>query len=383
MKRLYLLRHAKSSWDEPSLSDRDRPLAPRGRRAVADMAEHLRAASVRPGLVLCSPARRTLETLDAIRPVLGDARIEVDERLYAAEAEDLLDRIRAGAGEVTSIMVIAHNPGIQDLGLALAGGGEALPRLRGKFATGALATLTFESAWAELRPGAATLESFVAPRDLVGGDHGGSHDGGGDHGEEALRRADLATDPFEQFRAWLADAEAAGIAFPEAMALATADARARPAVRHVLLKALDDRGLVFFTNLDSRKGRHLAENPVASAVFLWRELDRQVTVSGPVEPTTPAEADAYFRSRPREARIGAWASRQSAPVGSRADLDAAFADADRRFPGEEVPRPPHWGGFRLLPDAFEFWKGRRFRLHDRFRYERQTAGSWRLERLNP
>ncbi len=204
-----------------------------------------------------------------------------------------------------------------------------------------------------------------------------------DQRDEGLPRAGLRPDPFEQFGAWFADAQAAGIVFPEAMALATADADGRPAVRHVLLKAIDTRGFVFFTNLGSRKGRHLAQNPYASAAFLWKELDRQVTISGRVERIMPEESEAYFRTRPREARIGAWASRQSAPVGSRADLDAAFAAADARFPGEDVPLPPHWGGFRIVPDAFEFWKGRPHRLHDRFRYERQPNGTWRIERLYP
>jgi pyridoxamine 5'-phosphate oxidase len=204
-----------------------------------------------------------------------------------------------------------------------------------------------------------------------------------DRDDGVLRRADLDPDPFAQLGAWLAEAEAAGIAFPEAMALATVDAEGRPAVRHVLMKGLDERGLVFFTNLGSRKGRHLAGNPHAAAVFLWKELDRQVTVSGAVERASTEEAEAYFRTRPRAARIGAWASRQSTPVGSRAELDAAFAEADARFPGEDVPLPPHWGGYRIVPDTFEFWKGRRHRLHDRLRYSRGPDGAWTIERLFP
>jgi pyridoxamine 5'-phosphate oxidase len=198
-----------------------------------------------------------------------------------------------------------------------------------------------------------------------------------------LFERDLDADPFIQFRAWLADAEAAGIEFPEAMALATADAQGRPAVRHVLLKGLDERGFTFFTNLESRKGRHLEENPSAAVSFLWRELDRQVCAAGTVEPVSREEAEAYFRTRPREARLGAWASMQSRPVGSREELDRAFAEAAERYPGEEVPLPPHWGGYRLAPTWIEFWKGREHRLHDRFRYTRRSGSGWVMERLYP
>ncbi len=200
--------------------------------------------------------------------------------------------------------------------------------------------------------------------------------------DEPLVEADLDRDPIAQLRSWLEEAQRAGIAFPEAMALATADALGRPAVRHVLMKGLDERGLTFFTNHGSRKGRHLAENPHAAAAFLWRELDRQVCVTGRVTRIPETEAEAYFRTRPREARVGAWASRQSEPVGSREELDAAFRAAADRFGDGEVPLPPHWGGYRLEPDAFEFWKGREHRLHDRFRYTRRDGG-WRIERLYP
>jgi pyridoxamine 5'-phosphate oxidase len=205
---------------------------------------------------------------------------------------------------------------------------------------------------------------------------------GGTHDEAGLARRDLDPDPVRQLRAWLEDASRAGVPFPEAMALATADGAGRPSVRHVLMKGLDERGVLFFTNLGSRKARDLAENPRAAAVFLWRELDRQVSVAGPVEPASREEAEAYFRTRPREARIATWASRQSEPVSSRAELDAAFRAADERFPGDDVPLPPHWGGFRIMPETFEFWKGREHRLHDRFRYTR-TADGWTLERLYP
>ena len=160
------------------------------------------------------------------------------------------------------------------------------------------------------------------------------------------------------------------------------DADGRPAVRHVLVKAVDERGLTFFTNRESRKGRHLAENPNAALALYWRELDRQVAVTGPATRVTDAESLAYFRTRPREARLGAWASRQSRPVGSREELDAAFAEVSERFPGEDVPLPPHWGGYRLEPETIEFWQGREHRLHDRFRFTRE-GGAWRVERLWP
>jgi pyridoxamine 5'-phosphate oxidase len=202
------------------------------------------------------------------------------------------------------------------------------------------------------------------------------------HGGSGLSERDLGPDPIVVFLAWLEEARSAGLAFPEASALATADVRGLPAVRHVLVKAVDERGFTFFTNHASRKGRHLAENPGAALAFYWRELDRQVCVTGTAAPVGEAESEAYFRTRPREARIGAWASRQSRPVGSREELDAAYAEMDSRFPGDEVPLPPHWGGYRLTPDAIEFWKGREHRLHDRFRYTRDGPG-WRLERLWP
>jgi pyridoxamine 5'-phosphate oxidase len=204
-----------------------------------------------------------------------------------------------------------------------------------------------------------------------------------DHSDEPLTEGDLLPDPVEQLRRWYDDAREAGIALPEAMALATADADGRPSVRHVLMRGLDERGIVFFTNYESRKAAELSSNPNAAVVFLWRELNRQVSARGPVERTSLEESEAYFRTRPREARIGAWASRQSRPVASREELDERYRELDARYPGEDVPLPPHWGGFRLRPDAFEFWKGRRHRLHDRFAYARGPSGDWRVERLYP
>src|SRR4029450_10304807 len=159
------------------------------------------------------------------------------------------------------------------------------------------------------------------------------------HDRTGLTETDLGPDPITRIVAWLDGARAAGVRFPEAAALATADARGRPAVRHVLIKAVDERGLTFFTNRESRKGRHLAENPNAALALYWHALDRQVSVTGPATRVTDAESLAYFRTRPREARLGAWASRQSRPVGSRQELDAGFAAGSERFPGGEGPLP--------------------------------------------
>jgi pyridoxamine 5'-phosphate oxidase len=207
-------------------------------------------------------------------------------------------------------------------------------------------------------------------------------DAGISHGHRSLRRSDLLDDPTEQFLRWLAEAEAAGIALPNAVALATADADAAPSVRHVLLRSADQRGFVFFTNHESRKGRELLANPRAALVALWRELDRQVSVAGRVERIADAESDAYFATRPRGARIGAWASPQSAVLEDRAELDRKVEEVETRFGEADVPRPPFWGGYRLVAASFEFWQGRPSRLHDRFRYERGPTG-WRLDRLAP
>ncbi|HXF72309.1 MAG TPA: pyridoxamine 5'-phosphate oxidase [Actinomycetota bacterium] len=201
--------------------------------------------------------------------------------------------------------------------------------------------------------------------------------------DRPLSRRDLHPDPVEQFRRWYREAEAAGVAAPDAMALATASADGAPSVRHVVLRGFDERGFVFYTDLGSRKARDLAENPRGAAVLYWRELARQVSLVGRAVPTDPDESEAYFRTRPREARLAAWASPQSAPIPDRAWLEARYAEADARFPGDDVPAPPSWGGYRIVPDAFEFWQGRAHRLHDRFRYERRADGSWRIERLGP
>ncbi|MBI3648140.1 MAG: pyridoxamine 5'-phosphate oxidase [Actinobacteria bacterium] len=206
-----------------------------------------------------------------------------------------------------------------------------------------------------------------------------------EHPDRSLTEDDLDPDPIEQFRRWFSEAQAAGVPMPDAMALATADADGRPSARHVLLRGFDERGFVFHTNYESRKARQLAENPHAAITIAWKELDRQVCARGTVERTSREESEAYFRSRPREARIGAWASRQSHVLPSRQELDDRYAELDARYPGEDVPLPPFWGGFRIAPHAVEFWQGRMFRLHDRFLYERAPTApnGWRLERLFP
>jgi len=205
----------------------------------------------------------------------------------------------------------------------------------------------------------------------------------GFHEDRPFRRADLYPDPIEQFGRWLFEAERAGVPLPNAMALATADAEGRPSVRHVLLRGLDAHGFVFNTNRSSGKGRDLEANPHAGLVFLWKELDRQVCVTGDVVRTEDTDDDAYFATRPREAQLGAWASRQSAPIEDREELEARLEEMTARFEDVEVPRPPFWGGYRVTPRSIEFWQGRRHRLHDRFRYTPDEAGAWRIERLSP
>jgi pyridoxamine 5'-phosphate oxidase len=194
---------------------------------------------------------------------------------------------------------------------------------------------------------------------------------------------DLAGDWPTQLGRWLADAIGAGIAEPNAMVLATADQGGRPSSRTVLLKAYDLSGLVFYTNYRSRKGEELAGNPYASVTFPWYGLHRQVSARGRVSPVSTEESDAYFASRPRGAQVGAWSSPQSSVIASREVLDEAFAEYAARWPeGTPVPRPPHWGGYRLAPETVEFWQGRENRVHDRLRY-RLDGDRWLLERLAP
>lgn len=226
-----------------------------------------------------------------------------------------------------------------------------------------------------------------------------------DYRSGALDRAQLNGDPVAQFEAWFRDAcgersqsrwRKIGIALYKlgsaignhrpadinAMTLATVDSDGKPSTRTVLLKSVDERGFIFFTNYDSRKGRELAANPNAALTFFWSELERQVCVAGSVTKLPVAESENYFKSRPRGSRIGAWASQQSEAVPDRAFLETKWRELEKKFPGD-IPLPPNWGGFILKPERIEFWQGRPSRLHDRFCYSRQADGAWKIERLSP
>jgi pyridoxamine 5'-phosphate oxidase len=204
-----------------------------------------------------------------------------------------------------------------------------------------------------------------------------------DYAGGELDEGDLAGDWPTQFGRWLADAADAGLPEPNAMVLATADAAGRPSARTVLLKGYDEAGFVFFTNYRSRKGGELSANPYASLVFPWFAMFRQVLVVGAVERTSRAETEAYFATRPRGAQLGAWASPQSRPLTDRAELEDAWRAAEDDFGADPVPPPPHWGGFRVVPETVEFWQGRTSRLHDRLRFRRIGADAWIVERLAP
>ena len=198
-----------------------------------------------------------------------------------------------------------------------------------------------------------------------------------------LSEADLDPNPFRQFQVWFEQALAAGLPEPNAMTLATATPDGRPSARMVLIKGADERGFVFFSNYQSRKGRELDANPYAALVFYWAELERQIRIEGRVERVSSQESDAYFQSRPAGSRLGAWASRQSAVIAGRAELEGRLAELAAQHPGGDVPRPPHWGGYRVVPESIEFWQGRPSRLHDRLRYRLREDGTWLVERLSP
>jgi pyridoxamine 5'-phosphate oxidase len=198
-----------------------------------------------------------------------------------------------------------------------------------------------------------------------------------------LSEADLAPDPFKQFEKWLGEAIAAKVLEPNAMTLATADAHGAPAARTVLLKGCDARGFVFFTNFESRKGRHLAENPRASLLFAWLPLERQVEICGAVEKISREETEAYFYTRPIESQLGAWASAQSTVLSSRAELEKRIEALMLEYRGRIIPVPPHWGGFRVAPESVEFWQGRPSSLHEPLSNTRQSKRTWKVERQSP
>ncbi|HET9111868.1 MAG TPA: pyridoxamine 5'-phosphate oxidase [Ktedonobacterales bacterium] len=198
-----------------------------------------------------------------------------------------------------------------------------------------------------------------------------------------IEEAQMDADPIRQFQAWFDAAVAAEHPEPNAMTVASVTPDGAPSARMTLLKGLDGRGFVFYTNYDSRKGLELTANPRAALVFFWVLLERQVRVEGRVERVTPEESDTYFHSRPVGSQLGAWASPQSHVIASRGTLEEAYRELEQIYAGHEIPRPPHWGGFRIIPHRIEFWQGRPSRLHDRIRYTREPSGGWRMERLAP
>ncbi len=206
-----------------------------------------------------------------------------------------------------------------------------------------------------------------------------------DYRQGRLEAEDVGTDPIAFFERWFAEARRAGVEEPNAMTLATSDAAGRPHCRIVLLKGLEEEGFTFYSNYRSHKGAQLGQQPYAALLFFWPQLERQVRVEGAVHKISEAESDAYFASRPRGSRLGAWASPQSEMVADRAALEASMQGVEDRFAGEEtVPRPAHWGGYRVVPEKIEFWQGRSSRLHDRIVMTRTAGGeSWQQERLAP
>ena len=198
-----------------------------------------------------------------------------------------------------------------------------------------------------------------------------------------LTEADADPDPIEQFRKWLDEALAANLHEPNAMTLATAAPDGRPSARVVLLKGYDERGFVFYTSYEGRKSRELEENPRCALVFYWSELERQIRIEGRARRVSEEESDAYYGSRPRGSRLSAWVSAQSRPVEDRGALEKRLWELEAEYEGREIPRPPFWGGYRVEPEAIEFWQGRENRMHDRLLYRRPSGGGWRMQRLQP
>jgi pyridoxamine 5'-phosphate oxidase len=198
-----------------------------------------------------------------------------------------------------------------------------------------------------------------------------------------LMDSDLDPDPFAQFARWFEEAKAAIKDLPETMMVATSTREGEVSVRAVLLKEFDRRGFAFYTNYNSRKAAQIHDNPRAALAFWWPALERQVRIEGAVVRVTEDESDAYFASRPRGSQLGAWASEQSKVIAGRGDLDARFGELEKCYPAGAIPRPPHWGGYRVIPILFEFWQGRPDRLHDRFAYRLRDAKDWVIERLSP
>lgn len=201
--------------------------------------------------------------------------------------------------------------------------------------------------------------------------------------QRGLDESDVDANPFRQFAVWFDEARAASPTEPNAMALATVGADGRPSLRMVLLKGADERGFVFYSNYESRKGRELADTPWAALTFFWPEMERQVRIEGRVEPVSAEESDAYFHSRPVGSQLSASASRQSEVIAGREELEQRVAALSAQYQDQEIPRPENWGGFRVIPDAIEFWQGRANRLHDRLRYRKLASGDWQIERLSP
>jgi pyridoxamine 5'-phosphate oxidase len=191
------------------------------------------------------------------------------------------------------------------------------------------------------------------------------------------------TDPFAWFARWMAEAEASEPSDPNAMTVATVGPGGKPSSRTILLKGVDPRGFVFYTNTQSRKGDELAVNAAVALLFYWKSLGRQIRIEGTIERVTPEEADAYYATRPRISRLGAWASDQSRPLAARAVLEGRLAELEAKYPGEDIPRPPHWSGYRVLPERFEFWQNMPFRLHDRTIFDRAAGGGWDRGKLFP